>query len=138
MASLRSRTALEETNSNPKAERSQTSKSQQKPNVSKKRKAENEAQEDHNEENLHRPSTPPAASKVWSSPQPGESELAHLPSYERTPGRVGPIKTVNFDIKPDIKPFKGPPGKKVRKTAWEKDQEYKQFVRENEGHVFHQ
>jgi len=137
MVSLRNRTALEESNSNPKAEGSQTSKSQQKPNVSKKRKAENEAQEDHNEENLHRPSTPPAASKVWS-PQPGESELAHLPSYERTPGRVGPIKTVNFDIKPDIKPFKGPPGKKVRKTAWEKDQEYKQFVRENEGHVFHQ
>lgn len=57
---------------------------------------------------------------------------------EHTPGRDGPIKEERRSASPDIKPFKGPPGKKVRKTAHEKNEEYKQFIRENEGHMFHE
>ncbi len=124
-------------NSNKNAVEPPSTKSQQMPNISKKRKAENEAPEEENKENIERPSTPPAQSKSSTTP-PNDSELAHLPSYERTPGRVGPIKEVKFNVSPDIKPFKGPPGKKVRKTAWEKNEEYKQFARENEDHVFHE
>jgi hypothetical protein len=113
-------------------------KSQQAANIKKKRKAESEVPEEEKKENVGRSSTPPpAASKVSTTP-PNDSELAHLPSYERTPGRVGPIKELKFDVEPDIKPFKGPPGKKVRKTAWEKEEEYKQFALENEDHVFHE
>ncbi len=115
-----------------------STKSQQPSNIGKKRKAELEIPEEENKENFGRPSTPPpAASKVATTPL-NDSELAHLPSYERTPGRVGPIKEERFDVKPDIKPFKGPPGKKVRKTAWEKEEEYKQFALENEDYVFHE
>jgi hypothetical protein len=131
MVSPRSGKALEADRDNKRVNKPQTTISQQKPNVGKKRKAEDEIPEEDNKENIERPSTPPPT-------ESGESELAHLPSYERTPGRVGPIKPENFDVSPDIKPFKGPPGKKVRKTAREKDEEYKQFVRENKDHVFHE
>lgn len=96
--------------------------------ASKKRKAEDEIPVEENKENVGRPSTPPL----------NDSELAHLPSYERTPGRVGPIKRENFNLEPNIQPFKGPKGKKVRKTAWEKDEEYKQFARDNKEHPFHE
>jgi len=100
-------------------------KTKQQPPASKKRKAQDDPAED--KENIDPPSTPPpAASKVEET------------QHERTPGRVGPIKSDDFSLEPDIKPFKGPPGKKVRKTAWEKDQEYRRFALENEGHCFHE
>jgi hypothetical protein len=142
MVSTRSGTTLKASNrgSNKNAADAPapSKKSQQAANIKKKRKAESEVPEEEMKENVGRPSTPPpAASKVSTTP-PNDSELAHLPSYERTPGRVGPIKELKFDAKPDIKPFKGPPGKKVRKTAWEKEEEYKQFALENEDHVFHE
>jgi hypothetical protein len=142
MVSTRSGTILKASNRNSNKTAANapapSEKSQQPSNIGKKRKAEHEVSEVENKENFGRPSTPPpAASKVSTTP-PNDSELAHLPSYERTPGRVGPIKEMKFDVKPDIKPFKGPPGKKVRKTAWEKDEEYKQFALENEDHVFHE
>lgn len=57
---------------------------------------------------------------------------------ERTPGRDGPIKEERHDCEPDIKPFKGEKGHKVRKTHWEKEEEYRQFAFENEGHTFHE
>lgn len=57
---------------------------------------------------------------------------------EQTPGREGPIKPEDFSCEPDIKPFKGEKGKKVRKTVWEKEEEYRQFAFENENHVFHE
>jgi hypothetical protein len=73
-----------------------------------------------------------------ATPPPSQSENSDesKPSVN-TPGRVGPIRKTSFSCKPDIKPFKGPPGKKVRKTAQEKDEEYKKFALENEKHVFH-
>jgi hypothetical protein len=93
------------------------------------KKSKNEAQEppptEENKENVDPPSTPP----------PVESKVDQR---ETTPGRVGPIKCLPSPANPDIKPFKGPPGKKVRKTWYEKEQEYKQFIRENEGHPFHE
>ena len=55
----------------------------------------------------------------------------------RTPGRVGPIKK-ECNCKPDIKPFRGEPGRKVRKTAAEKEREYTDFVRQHEGHPFYE
>jgi hypothetical protein len=61
-----------------------------------------------------------------------------MPGYERTPGRVGPIKPEDRNCRQSIEPFKGPKGKKVRKTAWEKDEEFKQFAREHESHPFHE
>lgn len=62
-----------------------------------------------------------------------------LPRNEKTPGRIGPIKPERFNLpSPDIKPFKGPKGKKVRKTYWEKEEEYRQFILANEDHCFHE
>jgi len=117
MVSLRSGKAVKDTTGSKKAESSQKTKTQPKANISKKRKAEAEAPEAEDKENEARPSTPPSKSKV-SAPPLGDSELANMPGYERTPGREGPIEPENFDVEPDIKPFKGPPGKKVRKTAY--------------------
>lgn len=57
---------------------------------------------------------------------------------EHTPGREGPIKEDDDDCEPDIKPFKGEKGHKVRKTPCEKEEEYQQFAFENEGHTFHE
>lgn len=57
---------------------------------------------------------------------------------ERTPGREGPIKEDRRDCDPDIKPFKGEKGHKVRKTAQEKEEEYRQFAFQNEGRTFHE
>lgn len=97
-------------------------------NTSKKRKAPEHSDEAENPAPV-RPSTPPAGL---------QSELADEPNYERTPGRDGPIKSERSCADPDIKPFKGPPGKKVRKTRREKEDEYTQFAFENEGHTFHE
>ncbi|PVH68753.1 hypothetical protein DL98DRAFT_662030 [Cadophora sp. DSE1049] len=66
------------------------------------------------------------------------TEASTEEARDHTPGRDGPIKEERRSASPDIKPFKGPPGKKVRKSAWEKNEEYKQFIRENEGHMFHE
>lgn len=80
-----------------------------------------------NKENDNRPSTP-------TNPD----TMSGFPRNERTPGRVGPITPRTFDApEPDIKPFKGPPGKKVRKTRWETDEEYKQYIRATPEHRFH-
>ncbi|KAH6721737.1 hypothetical protein BKA61DRAFT_505885 [Leptodontidium sp. MPI-SDFR-AT-0119] len=66
------------------------------------------------------------------------AEEATEENREHTPGRDGPIKEERRSVTPDIKPFKGEPGKKVRKTAYEKNEEYKKFIRENEDHTFHE
>lgn len=66
------------------------------------------------------------------------SQITKVPSTPTTPGRYGPIKPERFDVKPDIKPFKGESGHKVRKTAYEKDEEYRKLARDNEDHVFHE
>lgn len=105
-------------------------------------------EEEVNKENIAEESSTtssPAASKVEikyfeKTPEREISkEEKELKPYETTPGRDGPIKPGgNFDCKLDIAPFKGPPGKKVRKTAREKDEEYRKFGRENEGHCFHE
>ena len=93
------------------------------------KKIKNEAQQpppaEGNKENVNPPSTPPPAK-------------SKVDQHETTPGRVGPIKCIPSPDNPDIKAFKGPPGKKVRKTWYEKEEEYKQFIRENEGHYFHE
>jgi hypothetical protein len=89
----------------------------------KKRKAEDLSLAEFDKENLNPPSTPP----------PPEQSKEH----EKTTGRVGPVIRISFSPSPDIKPFKGPPGKKVRKTRAEKNEEYKQFIREHENHPFH-
>jgi hypothetical protein len=142
MVSTRSGTTLKASNrginKNAAEAPARSTKLQQAANIKNKRKAENEVPEEENKENYGRLSTPPPAALEVSTTPPNDSELAHLPSYERTPGRVGPIKELKLDVEPDIKPFKGPPGKKVRKTAWEKEEEYKQFALENEDHVFHE
>ncbi|CZT45759.1 uncharacterized protein RSE6_06101 [Rhynchosporium secalis] len=70
--------------------------------------------------------------EIWEDAENAENER------ERTPGRDGPVKEENFDLKPDIKPFKGEKGHKVRKTAREKEEEYVKFVLENEEHPFHE
>jgi hypothetical protein len=130
MVSLRSGKAVNGSSTSKKSEGSQKPKPQQKANISKKRKAETEAPEE-DKENEVRPSTPPPKPKAPAPPL-GDSELANMPGYERTPGRVGPIKPEDRNCRPNIEPFKGPKGKKVRKTAWEKDEEFKQFAREHE------
>ena len=115
------------------------------PPGSKKRKAQ-EAPQTENKENHNPPgAAPPAESKAHversenATPPPAESKGSADPKpYEKTPGRVGPIKKDNLSLSPDIKPFKGPPGRKVRKTRHEKNEEYRQFARENEGHTFHE
>jgi len=88
---------------------------------------------DEDKENASPPSTPKS-----KSPQSSAEIEAGSREYEKTPGRKGPIKEDDHSVKPDIKPFKGPRGKKVRKTVHEKNQEYTQFCLENEGHVFHE
>lgn len=98
-------------------------------NSSKKRKAP-EPDDEKEDASEIRPSTPPPAGL--------KSELEDEPDYERTPGRDGRIKKDRSSVEPDIKPFKGPPGKKVRKTRSEKNEEYIQFALENEGHLFHE
>ncbi|KUJ23237.1 uncharacterized protein LY89DRAFT_680024 [Mollisia scopiformis] len=129
MVSLRSGKVLEESNKQP----TKPATLPRAP-VSKKRKAEEAESTENEKENL----TPAAAveptvSKNNATPPPPEPK-----EYERTPGRIGPIKKKDFSIEPNIKPFKGPPGKKVRKTFEEKEEEYAQFARENEGHCFHE
>ncbi|TVY82924.1 hypothetical protein LSUE1_G002266 [Lachnellula suecica] len=122
MTSLRSGTVLKDSNkpiTNP-AKTPQAS-------TSKKRKAQEEPPIEDNKENVARPATPPA-----------ESKFSSAKTCERTPGRVGPIKEDDRSLSPDIKPFKGTKGQKVRKTAHEKNEEYRQFARENEGHMFHE
>lgn len=102
----------------------------QSPSISKNKrvKAEELVPAEDDKENIGRPTTPPAQSKTEVEPQ----------QHEKTPGRVGPIINLPSPGKPDIKPFKGPKGQKVRKTWYEKEEEYKQFIRENPGHVFHE
>lgn len=117
MALLRSGKALKE--GNEKA--AKISKAQRLP-ASKKRKAQEAPPEEENKEKVRPRLTPP----------PAESKaLAEAKQNEKTPGRVGPIKRTSFSASPDIKPFKGPPGKKVRKTWYEKEEEYTQFICEN-------
>lgn len=84
---------------------------------------------DEDKENNPHPSTPSAKSTEAYEPL----------GRKTTPGRFGPVKPLRFDIlSPKIKPFKGPKGSKVRKTRWEKDQEYKQHIRDTPDHVFHE
>lgn len=99
------------------------------PPTSKKRKAEEPLPSVEEVRENDRPTTPPS-SKSKSDVESKE--------HEKTPGRVGPIKPRSFSTSPNIQPFKGPPGKKVRKTRHEKDEEYKQFIRDNEKHIFHE
>ncbi|RDW91670.1 hypothetical protein BP5796_02835 [Coleophoma crateriformis] len=100
-----------------KATRTAKTTEPQQPPAGRKRKAE----ESEEETKANRPSTPPPA-KVTKTGEPEQKIIT-------TPGRIGPIKKTSRDcepdIEPDIKPFKGPPGKKVRKTYKEKDDEYK-------------
>ena len=103
---------------------------------SKKRKAfdiPNDDEDKENKENKQNanPRVTPPPAKSPAQTKPVESQT--------TPGRIGPIKPeANFDLSPEIKPFKGPKGKKVRKTFQEKEDEYRQFGLENEGHCFHE
>ena len=99
----------------------------------KKIKVENSAPVEEDKENVSPPSTPKG-----QAPQPPAELKAEPKEHEKTPGRVGPIKRTSFSVSPDIKPFKGPPGKKVRKTWYEKEEEYKQFIRDTELHPFHE
>jgi hypothetical protein len=73
-------------------------------------------------EEVERPKTPPPAKPARN---------------EKTPGRVGPIKSTLFP-KYDIAPFKGPKGKKVRKTHQEKEEEYAERVLNDPDHCFHE
>lgn len=132
MASLRNGKVLRPTSTSDNANSKETRhEPSHKPtsNTGKKRKAL-EAEEETENTSTNRPSTP--------TPAVRKSEPADNPDYEKTPGRDGPIKSEKNCPEPDIKPFKGPPGKKVRKTHWEKEEEYKQFALENEGHTFHE
>jgi hypothetical protein len=110
MVSLRSGTKLQNGNTN-------TAKP---PNMNpapanKKRKAPEASPPTIDQENIPPPSTPPL----------DENSPADRQRNEKTPGRVGPIKNSDHSLDPDIKLFKGPPGKKVRKTPHEKNEEYK-------------
>lgn len=99
--------------------------------TTKKRKASEE--EDKEESTLEAGDKSEEINQESTPPPPPE-----IRERERTPGRVGPIKKEDFSLEPDIKPFKGPKGKKVRKTFQEKEEEYAQFVLTNEGHPFHE
>ncbi|RDW60599.1 hypothetical protein BP6252_11982 [Coleophoma cylindrospora] len=131
MVSLRNRTVPKQgtdpATGSAKATRTAETSEPQQPPASRKRKAEESGAA---EEETDRPSTPPPA-KATKTAEPEQKIIT-------TPGRVGPIKPTLHDCSPDIKPFKGPPGKKVRKTAQEKAAEYKKFVLENEGHAFNE
>lgn len=72
-----------------------------------------------------------------SRPKTPVGETAASSRNEKTPGRVGPIKEIDMNIDFDISPFKGPKGKRVRKTPQEKNEEYRQRARETPGHCFH-
>ncbi|CAG8952491.1 hypothetical protein HYFRA_00001238 [Hymenoscyphus fraxineus] len=80
----------------------------------------------------------PEASKPQTPTKTPPSPTPAAKPYEKTPGRVGPIREDDMSIKFDIKPFKGPKGKKVRKTAQEKDDEYGRLCLETPGHTFHE
>ena len=111
MVSLPSGTILKDTTSNKNGTKTTTPKSQH-PLTSKKRKPQEAPPTEEDKENVYQPSTPP----------PAESKASSEPAqHEKAPRRVGPIKKESFNCEPGIKPFKGPPGKKVRKTAYEKD-----------------
>ena len=69
-----------------------------------------------NKENHSRVSIPTPKPKVDKDNKPTECPT--------TPGRVGPIMPSRYDLNPTIAPFKGPKGSKVRKSAYEKEQEY--------------
>jgi hypothetical protein len=131
MVSTRKSTVLKPRN---KQATTPNAKSRQ-PSASKKRKVDEALPAEENKENA-----PSKASKNSRNATPPPTETnkpdESKPSVN-TPGRVGPIRKTSFSCEPDIKPFKGPPGKKVRKTAQEKDEEYKKFALENEKHVFH-
>ena len=147
MVSLRNGKALQPQNSQSKVKvnagtdaKAEPTKEQQEEaqksasNSSKKRKAteqEVETEIEPEDESDKRPSTPPPAAGL-------PSELADEPNYEKTPGRDGPIKKEDFTVNPDIKPFKGPKGKKVRKTYEEKEEENTQFALDNENYIFHE
>jgi hypothetical protein len=64
------------------------------------------SQAEEDKENAAPPTTPSSKSK----------NTFGLSRHKKTPGRDGPIKIEQDCPSPDIKPFKGPPGKKVRKT----------------------
>lgn len=114
-------------------------KTNAKATASKKRKAHPIEEDKENEDSsathpAAHPSNKKSNRKENATPPPADS--TREPSAN-TPGRVGPIRRTSFSVEPDIKPFKGPPGKKVRKTYQEKQDEYAQFALENEGHCFH-
>lgn len=138
MASLHDGKALKDSNeglantSKPQSPASKKGKrkaeeTQPAPCENKKRKAGDAPPIEEDKENTSPPSTPVK--------QETQSEAKE---HEKTPGRVGPVKPRTRCPSPDIKPFKGPPRKKVRKTRAEKDEEYRQFARENEDHWFHE
>jgi hypothetical protein len=122
MVSLRSGTNLQ--NGNTKAANAPKTKPA---STNKKRKAPEASPPANDQENVPPPSTPPPESRA----------PAGLERNEKTPGRVRPIRYSDHSLDPDIKPFKGPPGKKVRKTWHEKNEEYRQFALNHEGHPFH-
>ncbi|KAF2653770.1 hypothetical protein K491DRAFT_717738 [Lophiostoma macrostomum CBS 122681] len=104
-----------------------------------KRKAQQAAAKDGGNHKKSRLDSPRNASSTTAdkenqrpqTPQPAEEQ------HPRTPGRVGPVKQ-SCSCEPDIKPFRGEPGHKVRKSAWEKEKEYTDFVKQHEGHMFHE
>ncbi|KAH8679589.1 hypothetical protein BGZ60DRAFT_400297 [Tricladium varicosporioides] len=69
-------------------------------------------------------SLPPGRDTPWPRPS--------------TPGRVGPVLPRTFGQEYKIAPFKGPKGHKVRKTFWEKEEEYKQHILADPTHCFHE
>ncbi|PSK56755.1 hypothetical protein B9Z65_6379 [Elsinoe australis] len=102
---------------------SKQSNEQQKPSTSKS--PPNEPPQNKENEEPTRPSTPPTTSTP-----------AHR--NEKTPGRVGPDLPEKMGLSPDIAPFKGPKGNKVRKTPAEKSAVYDQFILNNPEHCFHE
>lgn len=127
MVSLRSGTVLKESNKQVKA-------APRKVPPSRKRKAHDAAPPEEGKENVNLAAAaePKRRKEDPATPPPKPKE------QKRTPGRIGPIKRESSSLLPDIKPFKGPPGKKVRKTHYEKEKEYTQFIRENEEHPFYE
>jgi hypothetical protein len=122
MVSLRSGTKLQNGNTNA----AKSSNMNPAP-ANKKRKAPEASSPASDQENVPPPSTPPPEPNTPANPE----------RNEKTPGHVGPIKHSDNSLNPDIKPFKGPPEKKVRKTPHEKNEEYKQFALGHEDHIFH-
>ena len=81
------------------------------------------------------PNTCPLAQTKRTATSPPADDTQQNPP--RTPGRIGPIKP-KCHCEPDIKPFKGEPGHKIRKSFAEKEKEYKDFILNHEGHAFHE